>query len=121
MPHILNSPVSGHEGGFDFDPQTGKAKAPGGGGGGDIFGDPTAFLGILESLGLGGGGGGGGGTAFASTEAGIRLQHKLNLEALKEQFRLQEETKKKERDLERQKLFAELLGRDPVRAVVFGL
>ena len=76
--------------------------------------------------------GGGGAPAFSSTEAGLRLQAQLDAETSRrqfqesryiEQFRQQFEERQKAEalKLERQRLFAEMVGNDPVRAVLFGL
>ncbi len=79
-----------------------------------------------------GAGGAGGAAAFGSTEAGARLAQQFALEQLsKEQaFRAAEDEKQRQfqRDqaleelkAERQRIFTDMLGTDPVRAVLFAM
>ncbi len=100
-----------------------------GGGGVDPL-DSLDFSGI-DLFGTGGGGGGGGGS-FGSSQAGAELSQRFALEQLlKEQefastesdkariFEREQETERLK--AERERIFTDMLGTDPVRAVLFAL
>ena len=107
------------------------------GGGEDTGGLTPEQIAALEELlaggfGDGGGGGGGGGGAFGGTEAGARLAQQFALAQLdKEQSFLAEQAEKDRQErqaealeklkAERQRIFTDLLGTDPVRAVLFAM
>lgn len=99
-----------------------------------LAGDISACERLLGGDGGDGGFGEGGFAppAFGSTEAGLRLEAELAQQAAKEDFqrqlelqRMQQEFEKQQRleelKAERERIFSEMLGTDPVRAALFAM
>ena len=70
---------------------------------------------------LAGGDGGGGSDPWGSSEAGVRFQEEQAMARLQAQLAAEAQAKMDELKAKRQQIFNEMLGTDPVRAVLFAM